>query len=118
MALSLPWSSNMPLSYDSREKEKFKMRLSKKVAIVTGGGKGLGKAIALAFASEGASLTIAARTISSLEQTSKVIASIGGEVQAIATDIRSEREVQQMVERTFQKFGRIDILVTWILHVG
>ncbi len=87
------------------------MRLKERVAIVTGGGKGIGKAISLAFASEGAKVVVAARDISKLEDTVKEIKSMGGNAKAIKTDVRVEREVQKMVEETVKEFGKIDILV-------
>ncbi len=87
------------------------MRLKDKVAIITGGGKGIGRAMSLAFAAEGATVVIAARDLSSMEHAAAEIASRGGKVDAIVTDVRHEDQVKRMVAFTLDKFGRIDILV-------
>jgi len=87
------------------------MRLKDKVAIVTGGGTGIGKAISLAFASEGATVVVAARTLSKLEEVAEGIKSRGGRAKAIQTDITDEKQVQHMVAQTLNEYGQIDILV-------
>jgi len=87
------------------------MRMKQKVVIVTGGGKGLGKAISLAFAAEGATVVIAARDLAPAEQTVKEIESGGGKADALVTDVRYEDQVKHMVSHTLDRFGRIDILV-------
>jgi NAD(P)-dependent dehydrogenase (short-subunit alcohol dehydrogenase family) len=87
------------------------MRLKDRVAIVTGGGTGIGKAISLALSNEGAALVIAARNLSRLEQTAKDIESRGGKVRAIQTDISDHEQVKRMVAQTIKDFGQIDILV-------
>jgi NAD(P)-dependent dehydrogenase (short-subunit alcohol dehydrogenase family) len=87
------------------------MRLQGKVAIITGGGKGIGKAIALAFSREGATVVIASRTISALEQTCQEINGKGGRATYVQTDVSDEKQVQRLVEETVRQFGQVDILV-------
>ena len=90
---------------------KNEQRLKHKVAIITGGGKGIGKSIALAFAGEGASLVICGRKVSLLEQVSREAQALGASVLPVATDVTVESEVENMVEQTLKKFGKIDVLV-------
>ncbi|MFC2071851.1 SDR family NAD(P)-dependent oxidoreductase [Chloroflexota bacterium] len=86
-------------------------KLRDMVAIVTGGGKGIGRSIALAFAAEGANLVICGRTVSLLEQVSQEVRTMGTSIVPIAADVTVESEVENMVEQTLNKFGKIDILV-------
>lgn len=87
------------------------MSFKNKVAIVTGGGRGIGRATALALAREGARVVIASRTLSEIEAVAKEISRIGGEVLAIRTDVSREEDVKNLVDRTVEAFGRVDILV-------
>jgi NAD(P)-dependent dehydrogenase (short-subunit alcohol dehydrogenase family) len=87
------------------------MRLNDKIAIVTGGGRGIGKAISTAFASEGAIVVIAARTSSTLDDTVKMIRAGGGLAKAIQTDVSDEKQVQRLITETINDYGKIDILV-------
>ncbi len=87
------------------------LRLDGKVAIVTGAGRGLGKAMALALAEAGADVVGAARNVQAIEQTSKEITHLGRKSIAISTDITSSRMVDDMVRQTLAEFGKIDILV-------
>lgn len=86
--------------------------LENKVAIVTGGAKGLGKAIALRFASEGAKVVaVTDRDMEGLAATRKAIEAIGGAVTTLKTDVSSEADTVKMAEQTLSAYGAIDILV-------
>jgi NAD(P)-dependent dehydrogenase (short-subunit alcohol dehydrogenase family) len=87
------------------------MRLKDKVAIITGGGSGIGRAISLAFASEGAMVEVAGRTFARLKEVVDEINSRGGKGRPNPVDISDEINVREMVARTVKEFGRIDILV-------
>jgi NAD(P)-dependent dehydrogenase (short-subunit alcohol dehydrogenase family) len=87
------------------------MRLKDRVAIVTGGGVGIGRSIALAFAKEGAAAVVTSRNLSNLEDVVKQIEGQRGRATAIQTDISDERQVQRMVAQTLDEYGQIDILV-------
>ncbi|MDP2664104.1 MAG: SDR family oxidoreductase [bacterium] len=87
------------------------MRLVKKIALVTGAGRGIGKAIALAFAREGADLVICARREHEILETCKEIQSLGQRCLPVKADVSKEEDVGLMVERALAEFGRIDILV-------
>jgi len=83
------------------------MKLSGKVALVTGGSRGIGKAISKMFVQEGSLVTITAKEPKRLERTAIEL----GNVFFVSGDIRNENDVQNVVKRTIEKFGRIDILV-------
>lgn len=87
------------------------MQLKDKVAIITGGGRGIGKAIAIAYAAEGARTVIAARSTEQLDEVAAEITDQDGEVLAVPTDLRIRSDVENLVQQTVNKFGRIDILV-------
>jgi NAD(P)-dependent dehydrogenase (short-subunit alcohol dehydrogenase family) len=87
------------------------MKLEGKIAIVTGGGGGIGRAIAIRFAKEGASVVLAGPTMEKVEAVEKEINDAGGNAFAVRTDVADEPGVEQMVSRTLDKFGQIDILV-------
>jgi NAD(P)-dependent dehydrogenase (short-subunit alcohol dehydrogenase family) len=86
-------------------------RLRDRVAIITGGGKGIGKAIALAFCREGATVVVAGRTLSALQETCNEIKTQGGKAKPIQTDVSVEGQVVGMVSETIKEFGKVDILV-------
>lgn len=85
--------------------------LTNKVAIVTGGSKGIGKSIALGFAQAGASLVLVARNATELEAAASEITSRGGKALAVPTDVTKSAQVSEMVQRAVKEFGRVDILV-------
>ncbi|MFQ5539365.1 MAG: SDR family NAD(P)-dependent oxidoreductase [Candidatus Binatia bacterium] len=87
------------------------MILRDKVALVTGGGRGIGKAVALAYAREGAKTAICARTASEVEQSASEIQSLGTACLGIICDVSVEEAVTALVEDVSKKFGRIDVLV-------
>ena len=86
------------------------MRLANKVAIITGGGSGIGKASAYLFAKEGAKVVVAQRTHTTGEETAAVINSRGGEAIFIHTDVSVASDVEHLVKATKDRFGKIDIL--------
>ncbi len=85
--------------------------LKDKKAIVTGGGRGLGKAIALRLAREGADVSVWGRTKEPIEQTAREISEMGREGIAICTDVSKSTQVNEAVEQLLEKWGRTDILV-------
>jgi NAD(P)-dependent dehydrogenase (short-subunit alcohol dehydrogenase family) len=87
------------------------MRLKDEVALITGGSRGIGRAIALRFAREGASIVAAARTPQSLEQLEQELRPLGREVLCIACDVGEDAAVREMVRQAEARFGRIDVLV-------
>jgi len=87
------------------------MRLKTKVAIVTGGGAGIGEAISLRYAQEGARVVVAELSRERGESTVLAIRKLGGEAVFAETDVSSEPQVQALVQSAQKSFGRIDILV-------
>ena len=86
-------------------------RLDGLVAVVTGGGRGIGRAIALEMAREGAKLTISSRTPDELEFVASEIADLGSEGLSVVADAMSRDESKEPVRKAFSYFGRVDILV-------
>lgn len=86
-------------------------QLDGKVAIVTGGGSGIGKGIAKAFADEGCSLVIASRNAARLSAAAEELGQTGSEIMAVPTDVTVEAQVIALFSETLQKFGHLDILV-------
>src|SRR4051794_27904409 len=85
------------------------MRYAGKVALVTGGGTGIGKATALAFAGEGATVLVAGLDEEPLRQTVKEIEAIGREASWVVADVREEAEAQALVATTADRHGGLDI---------
>ena len=94
------------------------MKLKGKVAIVTGGAKGMGKEFSLAFAREGADVVVCARNISELEKVTSEIKGMGQKSIALLMDVTSESSVEGAVRRAVGEFGRIDILANTAGVIG
>jgi NAD(P)-dependent dehydrogenase (short-subunit alcohol dehydrogenase family) len=86
-------------------------RLKDRVALITGGGSGIGKAIALAYAAEGAHVCVAGRTLSKVQDTASQIEKMGRKGLAVKADITKLPEIDRLISETIDCFGRIDILV-------
>lgn len=86
-------------------------QLENKTAIITGGGTGIGKGIALAFAREGARLTIASRNRSNLDQTAGELRELGAEVLVVTVDVGNEQQVANLFSEGVAFLGKLDILV-------
>lgn len=88
-----------------------KFRLDGKVALITGGSRGIGKAIALALAEAGADVILASRKPPDLEATTQEIRQMGRKTLAVPANVRHLPEIDNLVKKSMEKFGRIDILV-------
>lgn len=85
--------------------------LAGKVAIVTGGSRGLGKAMVLGLAQAGADVAVVSRTLSDLEKVADEIRDLGRDSLAVAADVTKLADVKSMVEKVLDKFGKVDILI-------
>ncbi len=86
-------------------------RLDGRVAIVTGGGRGLGRAIALAFAAEGARVAVAGRSARDLHAVVAEVEKLGASALAVTTDVTDETSVRALVDGVVARLGRVDVLV-------
>ena len=89
----------------------YQLSLDGKVALVTGGSRGIGRAIALALADAGADLAICGRNLPPLEEVAKEITAKGRQALTISTNVRHKDDLVSLVQKTMEKFGKIDILV-------
>jgi len=89
----------------------FDKPLEGQIAIVTGGGRGIGRGIATVLAGRGASVVVTARSRGQISETEKIIRDAGGSACAIAADVTDEKDVANLVAETVKQFGKIDILV-------
>lgn len=94
------------------------MQLKGKVAIVTGAGRGLGRASSLEMAKKGASLVVLSRTSSELRETAKAIRVSGADVISVKADVSNLRDIEKVVDRTIKHFGKIDILMNNAAIIG
>ena len=85
-------------------------QLHNRVALITGAGRGIGRAIALAYAKEGARLALAARTRRGLEQTAQEAQALGASTCIVSADVCDPTQVEDMVRYTIEQFATIDIL--------
>ena len=87
------------------------MKLDGQVAVITGSGRGIGRAIALAYAREGAKLALAARNESELQEAVSAVSELGAEAIAVRTDVTSQQDTERLAHRVVEQFGHIDVLV-------
>jgi len=88
-----------------------RFKLTGRVAIVTGAGRGIGKGIALGFAEAGADVVCAARTQADIDETAKQVEGLGRRALAVSTDVTVEADLDALVDAAMEAFGRIDVLV-------
>ena len=85
-------------------------RLKGKVAIITGAGSGIGAATAITFAREGAKVSLAGRRVAKIQAVADQIVAEGGEALPVPTDVRYAEQVQNLIQKTIEHFGKLDIL--------
>jgi len=95
-------------------------RLNGKVAIVTGASRGIGRAISIALGAEGAIVILSARSSQQLDEAAGEVEAAGGKAAIVVTELTQEESITNLVSRTAEQFGRLDILINnaGITHVG
>ena len=86
-------------------------RLKGKIALVTGAGRGIGRAICVTLAQEGAAVVLSSKTLAKLNETAKLVEKAGGEAFVAAADLMEDESIANLVKTITKKFGRLDILV-------
>jgi 3-oxoacyl-[acyl-carrier protein] reductase len=86
-------------------------RLAARVAIVTGASRGIGRAISVALAQEGATVVLAARSVEKLREAADKVTEAGGKAHIVATELTDEESIKNLVKETARRFGRLDVLV-------
>jgi NAD(P)-dependent dehydrogenase (short-subunit alcohol dehydrogenase family) len=84
-------------------------RLTNRIALVTGGGSGIGRAAALAYAREGAKVVVAGRRVTEIEETARLITMAGGEAYSVPGDVSVAEEVKALVKAVVERYGRLDV---------
>jgi 3-oxoacyl-[acyl-carrier protein] reductase len=87
------------------------MQLTETIAVITGGGRGIGRAIALAYAREGARVVVAARTTDEIAETAWLIRDMGQQAHAVQADVRLSQHVEHLVTQTLQTYGPPQVVV-------
>lgn len=87
------------------------MKLKGKTAVITGAGRGIGRAISIALASEGANIVLASPEVDQIGAVSDEIRALGGQALPIQTDIRYKSQIEAMAAAAFERFGSVEILV-------
>src|SRR6516225_11202546 len=98
------------VSYPTHIEGDNRMSSNGKVALVTGGGSGIGKAAAVALAKEGFAAVIAGRRQERLDEVAREIEGFGGQVLAVATDVTDQASIKNLFAKTKERFGRLDVL--------
>ena len=93
-------------------------RLTGKIALITGASRGIGAAVALRFAREGAHVVLAARTVGGLEEVDDAIRVIGGSATLVPVDLRDFNKIDELAAALFDRYGRLDILVGFAAEFG
>ena len=92
--------------------------MDRRVVLITGGSRGLGRATALAFARAGAAVVVCARESDDLRRVAAELEALGTSALALTADLRSARDIERVVARAFDRFGHIDVLVNNASELG